>query len=568
MAVPVKPHVGPVNRVMFGAVILAGVAFATLPEDGAGWETMPLPASAAFASLLLGASATLRMTKDYRLRKAIAASLVVSEEHGSAREATTGERGAAGMDVPTELLGLDAAGNPVWRPRRLPFSLIEAPPGVGKTVCYVMPWIISRAVGGYSLVITDPKRELYPMLAAGLRLRGFEVWAINPAGGMLGVEDEVILNAFEGVVQAVHASGDARKNAVRIATDYAEILYPLGSDEKNPYFAYGSRRVLVVVILSEALLNPAGCTPSSIYLLLTDPSALRKRLVLLARQLESIDPDDAIVAFLRGEARNLLDREKKNEENFGAFVEGASQRLLSFNPVGHLGGYGAGAFHQVRELRERQIAMFVMSPLTHTREFAPFVSLLNHNIMAACKAVPDGHKLHIIAEEALNYRFHELAGDMETLRQLGVSADFFIQSFAGLEKAYGREVARAIESYADVRLYAGMNSLERAKHISDTLSDATVRKQDFSYQTRATEVNVSTSEFARPLMKPNEVLAMTPGHAWVFVRGMHPMNLRMVHYGQVDWWRDVVAPSPISGTRLYEKPVLTLPPYRKGDADA
>lgn len=567
MSVHIRPNAGPINRILFGAAALLGVAYTTWPS-GERWQDFSFAGGCAVGSMVMLVTAAGRLVRDYRLRKNIAISQQLSEDHGSAREATPAERKAAGMDEPSDLLGLDRKGQPVWRPRALPFSLIEMPPGVGKTICYVMPWIISRAVGGYSMVIADPKRELFVMLANGLRKLGFEVWAVNPAGGILGLEGEVELNAFQAVVDAVHGSEEERKDAVRIAADYAVILYPVNNDEKNPYFAHGSRRVLVVAILSEALLNPAGCTPSSIYALITDPGAFMRRLVLLARQLETIDPGDKLVAFLRVEARNLLDRAKKNEENYGSFLEGASQRLLSFNQVGHLGGYGGRAFRKLSELRERQVIVFVMSPLSHTREFAPFVSLLNHNIIAACKAQPHGHRVHIVAEEALNYRFSELTSDMETLRQLNVSADFFIQGFAGLEKAYGRDAARSIEAYADVRIYAGLNSLERAKTVSDTLSDATLRKQDFSYQSDAAAVNVSTSEFSRPFMKPNEVLAMERGHAWVFVRGMHPMNLRMVHYGEVAWWRDIAAPSPISGTRLYEEPVLTVRPFTQGDDDA
>ncbi|WP_417729047.1 type IV secretory system conjugative DNA transfer family protein [Roseovarius sp.] len=563
MPVRIKPEVGPVNRLLMLAAGAAGITMLTAPTTITGWAAINVPTVSAFCALVMTFTAARRLHKDYQLRENIRISQQVSKEHGSAREATRSERTAAGMDEPSDLLGLDAKDEPVWRPRKLPFSLVEMPPGVGKTVCYVMPWIISRAVAGDSVVITDPKRDLYPMLAPGLRKLGFEVWACSPAGGALGVDDEVELNAFQGSVDAVHAEGDERKNAVRITTDYAEILYPLGSDEKNPYFAYGSRRVIVVAILSEALLNPAGCTPSNIYQLITDPAAFLKRLTLLAKQLETIDKDDTIVAFLKTEARNLLDRYRKNEENFGAFVEGASQRLLSFNPSGHLGGYGSAANHRVGEMRERQVILFIMSPLTHTREFSSFVSLLNHNIIASCKANPGGHKLHVIAEEALNYKWSELTSDMETLRQLNVSADIFIQSFDGLETRYGRDIAKAIESYSDVRIYGGINSLARAKHISESLSDMTVRKQDFSYQARATEVGVTSNEIGRPLMKPNEILAMKPGHAWVFVRGMYPMQLRMVHYGQVDWWRDYVEASPISGTKLYAEPVLTVPPYIK-----
>ncbi|KFL29533.1 hypothetical protein JP75_20395 [Devosia riboflavina] len=553
---------GPVNRPVIAAAALGGSASLLWPT-AQHWQDFVMAGALASGAAILLMTAGRNVLKDYRLRKNIAISQDISDSHGSAREATPAERSAAGMDQPSELLGLDHKGRPVWRPRSLPFSIIEMPPGVGKSICYVMTWIISRATGGYSLVIADPKRELFPMLSAGLRRLGFEVWAVNPAGGLLGIEGEVELGAFQAVIDAVHGEAHERKNAVRIAMDYAVILYPLNNEEKNPYFAHGSRRVLIVAILSEAFLNPAECTPSALYSLIADPIAFKKRLALLAFQLEGIDPNDALVAFLKVEALNLIDRAKKNEENFGSFVEGASQRLLSFNPVGHLSGYGERAFHRLGELRERQVIVFIMSPLTHTREFAPLVSLLNYNILEACKSKPHGHKVHIVAEEALNYRFSELTSDMETLRGLGVSMDFFIQGFAGLEKAYGRDAARSIEAYSDVRITAGLNSPERAKAVSETLSDTTLRKQDFSYQSHAREISIATSEFSRPLMKPNEVLSMERGHAWVFVRGMNPMKLRMVHYGEVDWWRDYVAPSPISGTRLYSKPVLTIAPYLK-----
>jgi type IV secretory pathway TraG/TraD family ATPase VirD4 len=188
----------------------------------------------------------------------------------------------------------------------------------------------------------------------------------------------------------------------------------------------------------------------------------------------------------------------------------------------------------------------------------PVHSLLNHNIIEACKAKPAGHPVHIVGEEALNYQFKDLVSNLETMRQLNVSADFFIQSFAGLGERYGREKAQAIESYCDVRVYAGLNSYERAKHVSDMLSEGTIRRQDYSYKHEVSELNLSSREMGRRLMQPNEIMAMPRDQAWVFVRGMHPMRLTMVHYGQISPWRDQVDPSPISGTKLYDKPLFTI----------
>lgn len=567
MPVRIRPQSPPVNRVLVTAALALGLAYTTMPDNPAGIEAYIVPMTAGAVAALLALRGMNALIADYRLRRNLAISQLVSEDHGSAREATRIERVALGMDAPRgDLLGLDRGNHPVWRPRNAPFGLIEMPPGVGKTISYVVPSILHRALSGYSVVVSDPKNELYPMLAGQLRALGFEVWGTDPAAGASD-DTNVELNPYQALIDAVHGEGEERRNAVKIAADYAAIHYPLSGDEKNPYFVHGSQRVIIVVIVSQAFLDPADCTPAAAYSLITDPSRLLKRLTLCADNLEALDPSDAIVEFLRTEARNLLHRAAKNEENFAAFLEGASQRLLAFNPAGHLGAFGKHAVRRVREVRERQIIFFIRSRLSHAREFAGLTSLLNHNLIAACKATPTGHKVHFVVEEALNYRFHELTSDLETMRGLGVSADFYIQSFAGLEKVYGREAARAIESYADVRIYAGINSYERAKFVSDMLSDTTLRAQDYSYQSAAKDIGISSRELGRPLMKPNEILTMERGRAWVFVRGLHPMNLRMVHYGEVDPWRDWVAANPLTGDRLRAEALVRVS-YPEIDEDA
>ena len=99
-----------------------------------------------------------------------------------------------------------------------------------------------------------------------------------------------------------------------------------------------------------------------------------------------------------------------------------------------LGDYGAGAIHSLSAIRDRQIIVFIITPLSAIREYADVISLINHNMIAAVKAKPDGHPVHIVGEEALNYRFHDLVSDLETLRQYGVTIDLYVQSRAGLER--------------------------------------------------------------------------------------------------------------------------------------
>jgi len=550
-AVRPKIRSGPINRPMLFACTLAGFAYVSYPVDGGDLVLLSFSGAAAFGAALSIIRATKEAIKDYRLRRGLAIAESESTDHGSAREATLEERAAAGMDDPGsgELFGADLEGHPVFRPTGAPFSLVEMPPGVGKSVNLVMVSILHRTLLGHSLIVPDVKCELSVALAPALRELGFEVWCINPARLYLDQLGDVELNPYQALVDAVYESGDGNRDAVKIAADIAALHLPVIKDDRNPYFTHGSRRAILVVLLYLALVDPARCTPTELYRLLADPARFLKCCV----DLQNFETSRAsVLQVARLEARNMLHRAEKNEENFSSFLEGATQRLISFNPAGHLGDYGADAIRNLSAVRDRQIVVFIVAPLSHLREFSDFISLLTHNVIAACKAKPSGHPVHVVGEEALNFRFHDLVGDLETMRGLGVTADLYIQSFAGLERHYGKEAAAAIESYADVRVYAGLNSYARAKHVSDMLADETIRQQDGSYHTVSMdELNISSKETGRRIMTPDEVMAMPKGQAWMFARGMRPIRLQMLSYAEVSPWRDWVGNSPITGTRLH-----------------
>lgn len=564
----IRPRVrsGKVNR-----CFILGAAFL-----GLAWWSMPGPRSdgvqrfyhglALVCAAVCIAQGLILLVKDYRTRRDLALSQRVTDDHGSARQSSATERASRGMTVQDygELLGLDDGGRPVWRPAKTPFMLWESPPGGFKTVAGVMGSIMHRARLGFSLVVPDVKEELAVMLAPRLRAAGYEVWMLSPARHHFEVVGEVAVNPYQAVLDALYGDDEQRKDALKFAADFAAIHYPIKGDEKNPYFAHGSRRAILLAILSNAVDDPANCTPTMAYRLLADPGAFLKRCQDIVSKWESPRPNDRILAVLKTEARNMLHRAKKNEENFASFLEGASQRFIPFNPSGHLGDYGQAAIHNLKNLRERQIVVFIMTPLSHMRDFADYISLINHNIIVACKARPGGHPIHIVGEEALNYRFHDLVSDLETMRQLGVTADFYIQGFDGLEERYGKQAAAAIEAYSDIRVYAGLNSLARAKHVSEQLARATIRTQEYSYQASVKDIGLSSRETARPLMTPDEVLAMPRDQAWVFVRGMHPVRVKLVHYGQVAPWRDWVDPSPITGTKLGGQLILKVDYPKKG----
>jgi type IV secretory pathway TraG/TraD family ATPase VirD4 len=549
----IKPRVrsGPINRTMLAASTLAAIALASKPYGTDNILLWGIHSFAAIGAAALLLRAIKDLIKDYRVRRDLAISERVTIDHGSAREATREERAVRSMDDPRSgaLCGTDSQGNPIFQPKGAPWCLFEASPGFGKSSFGSMNAISHYSMLGYTVIVPDVKDELSVMLSEGLRRQGIEVVSINPARRYVDITGSVEINLYQSLLDAVY-SETLWRDAVKIAADYAALHYPITKEEKNPYFAHGSRRAILVALLYLALVDPPNCTTTGVYKLIADPQAFINACEAI-QHLETSKAHDPVLEVAQLEARNMINRAQFNADNLASFLEGAGQQMISFNPAGYLGNYGSNAVFNLSAIRDRPIVLFIQAPLSHQREFSVFVSLISYNIMAICKTKPDGHPVHFVCDEALNFRMHELVSDMEIMRGLRVSADFYIQSFDGLVRHYGREGAAAIESYADVRIYAGLNSLARAKHVSDLLADETLKKQEASYRSNVDELNLSNRELGRRLMTPDEVMAMPKDEAWMFVRNLRPIKLKMLSYAEVSPWRDWVGPSPITGTRLH-----------------
>ena len=526
----------------------------------------------AWTGVAVAATAALGGAKTYahiiRNRRALRDSREAGINHGSAREAMEAELEARGMFEPSSgnFLGFKY-GRAVFAPKDAPFSLYEAPPGSGKDIYFAVGNILHRSLLGYSVFAPDVKLELGPMLIPGLKAAGVETWGINPTHQFVDRCGDVELGLYQSILDAVYSDNpETRKDAVGIAKEIAQLQLPDSpGNDKNRYFSGGARRCLPVPPLLNALIDPANCTPGATFAMLNDPNQFIRVLQTIDKELEPLVEDDRIVAFLKSEARNLLARAEKNEENFGSFLEWATQVLSPYNQAGYLADYGRAPTHNIRQMCERPITAMPMVPFSHASQFESFTSILNANLLAAAKRNPRRQRVHLCCNEFLNYRFANIGSDLEVMRGLGITADFFIQSFSGLVRKYGREAAASVNDYGDVKVYAGLNSLERARYVSDMLSEATIASRDYSYRVSPDEVNISTKQLGRRLMTADEILAMPRDQAWVFVKGLRPIKVDLRHYGHVDPWKRMVGDNPLEGPALQGATLLKITYPRMAD---
>lgn len=560
------PTTPSVNGSFIASGLLAAGSWYLWPGIHSGWEQHIFAGLCAVTSALSAVSGLSTLSKNIRVRKRLNDSEAESTEHGSAREATLEEIIARGCSDPNagSFIGLKN-GQPIFVPKGAPFTLVEGPPGSGKDIYMTIGDILHHSLRGISTFAPDVKCELAPMLAGALREAGVETWCINPTGKHLDICGNVEVGLYDALIKAAHSADETRKDAIGIADQITKLHLPdKDADKSKLYFIGGSRRLIKIIVLSLAIIDPANCNPGSVLLILNDVKQLVSRLRAIITHLEPLIENDGIIADLKSEAKNLLHRYETNAENFGSFLEWATQSLAPYNQAGHLPVYGSTATHDIADLTARPITAFPMTPLSHSSEFESFTSIINANLISACKHNPRKQRIHLSCNEMLNYRFANIAGDLETMRGLGMTATFYAQSFSGLIRQYGKETAASVNDYCDVKIYFGINSYERAKYVSDMLSEATINSKDYSYKSTPSDVNISSKRHARRLMTPDEIIAMPPNQAWVFIKGIRPFRVDLTHYGHIAPWKDKVADNPLEGSPLSGKTLLEIEYQREG----
>jgi len=540
---------------------LAGLlAHAIWPDSSTYWQQH----AGAYALAFVAGTSTTRglvlLNRDIWLQRSLLKNEAPGTDHGSAREATEDELEMRGCFNPSSgnFLGFKY-GRAVYSPPDAPFGLYEAPPGAGKDIYFCVGDILHRSMLGQSVFVPDVKTELAPMLAEGLTQHGVEVWSINPSRQFEDICGSVELGLYQALLDAVYGDENGLKDAVGIAQQIAMLHLPEDKGEgSKKYFSAGSRRALSIPPLVYALVDPARCNPTATFEILNDPEKFIRFLKTVQSDLEPEGDNSQLIKHIRSEAGNLLSRAETNPENFGSFLEWATQSILPYNSAGHLADYGARADRNIRDLCERPITTFVMTPHSHLADFESFTSLVNANLLSAIKRNPRKQKLHLCCNEFLNYRFADIASDLEVIRGFGVTANFYIQSFNGLVRKIGKEAAASVNDYCDVKVFAGLNS-ERAKHVSEMLSETTIARKDYSYRTDdPSHLNISDKRLGRRLMTADEVQAMPRDRAWVFIKGLRPVQVQLAHYGHVDPWSDLVGNNPLEGNPLKGKTMLKI----------
>lgn len=366
--------------------------------------------------------------------------------------------------------------------------------GKGRTV--LLQTIGIQGLAGESMILSDPKGELFCYTNEFLKNLGYEVIALD----FEELEKSNSYNFLQNVIDYVN-EGDMTR-AIDSVEDVVDMLVQKGSNE--PIWENGEKSVLAFAILLVVIENkerPEYQNLTNAYHFLSKMCISDENgKIPLNKYIQ--DLDDNHPAKLKASIALVAP-----EKTRGSFFTSALSTLRLFaNPF--IYEMSKQTDFDINDSTKKR-AIFIILPdqkKTYNSLAGLFISQYYNSLIKNAKA--NGNRLqrrvNFNLDEFGNYpAINGMESKMTVSAGYGIRFNLFIQSFAQLKSVYDEDVARVLKDNAETLIYLRSKDTETLKEVSERLGTYTA--------INVTESNgkgsftSSTSYIERPLLNYKEV---------------------------------------------------------------
>ena len=304
--------------------------------------------------------------------------------------------------------------------------------GAGKTSRYIIPNVLDKARRNCSMVINDPKGEVFEATSGYLQSRGFRVLTINP-------QDLERSSRFNPLLEA--------KDDIELE-QVAEILVKAGSGNSGKDAFWDNGAVRLVAVLLKLLQraghqDPAHFTLGNLYHLLqnfgTDGAPLDDFAIKWAY--DPLKPDDAT---LWEEWKGATTGNPNAVQSFALTALTSLRAFTNQNMV----QLTAESSFELESIRTERTAIFFIIPAQHAEYYGFWTSVFFRSVFNACmRRMPTPATLpcYILYDEFGHSTIPSFVSVANTIRGYKVSLSIVLQSIAQLSARYGRDYAQSIQ---------------------------------------------------------------------------------------------------------------------------
>jgi len=463
-------------------------------------------------------------------------------------------------------------------------SIIIGSTGSGKTTTFVNPMIqlLGASAAGSSMVITDPKGELFSLHSKYLVSRNYDVKVIdlrdtyasyrwNPLDSIWDSYESFRLahkrDAFcrtdsvkdSGLAYAdpedsfgeewyeFHGSAYSDYNhlveSVKIykkktfdevyedLNDLCSILIPV-ENEKDPMWEKGARSIVLATLI--AMLEDSG-----------DPrlnfTKDKFNFFNLAKILQNSSNDYADLRnYFKGRnplskalalSKQVCDAATQTRASYMSIVY---EKLTMFNDAG-ICALTSSSDITAEGLAERPTALFLKIPdEKDTRHNLAAIFILNIyktliKVASATEELTLPRNVYFIMDEFGNMPKIEKFDKFITVgRSRKIWFNMIVQSYAQLNNVYGETVADIVKGNCGIKMFIGSNDMGTCKEYSELCGNITVVTTSTSGSGQGKDVTISSQTQVRPLIYPSELQRLNHpgdiGHSIIVTFGNYPFK--------------------------------------------
>ena len=273
------------------------------------------------------------------------------------------------------------------------------------------------------------------------------------------------------------------------------------------------------------------------------------------------DPADQAnyIAYYRGLAAGIADLlDTEDSRTADSFITGAQQALARFNVATRAHKKIKRSTFRFAEQKEgeKPTTVFIVADASRINAQKPLLGLLQWCMMQELKRHPNKDRpVYLLADEATNFRIHDLGSLLTWGRGYGLRLHLVLQSFSAFRAVYGKDTLNVLLSETEIKQFlAGQREPETLDLIEKILGQQSIIAQGHSgNREKGFGVDgTSYREDGKPLMSADEV--RRTNKAILIIRKNKPMLTDLPSIAEIEPFRRLIDINPFHG-KPFLKPV-------------
>ena len=399
-------------------------------------------------------------------------------------------------------------------------SLIIGSTGSGKTQITILPLVESLAKNDESMIVTDPKGEIYEKTSSMLKEKGYNVVLLNFRNPQQGSGWNPLWLPYE-----YYKSRNGDK-ANELIDDLAiNILYDQNAQKQDPFWEKTSADYfsgLTLALFEDA--KEEEINLNSINLLATVGEERIGPSTYIKKYFETKDPSSP--AYVSASSTLIAPNETK-----GGILAVFKQKLRLFASRENISEMLSHSDFDMKDIGRKKTAVFIIIQDEKTT-YHPLVTIFIKQCYETLVDVAqeNGGKLKF----RTNFILDEFANmpplkDVETMvsaaRSRNIRMNFVIQNFAQLNDVYGKEKGDTIKGNCTNIIYLISSEMAALEEISKMCGEIKVKS---GKEGKEKEEN-------RPLATVSDLQRMSKGEVIVLRTREYPLKIKLKYDYQIDW---------------------------------